>query len=364
MSIKSKPLAVSQSEAATIDKALTHWVSQGLVTEVQQIKLHNALLVEKRDWNRLAKYAFWLAVVCTLIAFASILSLDSVADILVQLGFGGSAILFSVLAGALYALGYQIARYRVEDRYRSGACYLLAAVCTQLATGNGMIYWANINMHWMSFEQFVPLLIAHNIMVSLVFAGLGVAVQSVMLWVFALWSRGNSIGLVSSTYLYGSYILAVHLPEVTVCYGAALLGLASILNNHGRLQRFFTSTVAMGLLYGFGALWVLSLHHPADTWLAPVLGDGIIGTFFWSLLLFLAACASLWHGLKYDWALTRGFGITFLGVVLITKYCELFWPIMPKIAFFSILAGVFWALGVYAEQVMSALEETVKRNDP
>ena len=116
--------------------------------------------------------------------------------------------------------------------------------------------------------------------------------------------------------------------------------------------------------HGVGALGThthtLSLHHPADTWLAPVLGDGIIGAFFWSLLLFLAAGASLWHGLKYDWALTRGFGVTFLGIVLVTKYCELFWPIMPKIAFFSILAGVFWALGVYAERVMAELEKRVK----
>lgn len=37
---------------------------------------------------------------------------------------------------------------------------------------------------------------------------------------------------------------------------------------------------------------------------------------------------------------------------------------MPKIAFFAILAGVFWAIGVYAEQVMLELEKTVKRNDP
>ena len=56
--------------------------------------------------------------------------------------------------------------------------------------------------------------------------------------------------------------------------------------------------------------------------------------------------------------------MTFLGGFLVTKYGELFWPIMPKIAFFSILAGVFWALGVYAEQVMLELEKTVKRNDP
>ena len=59
---------------------------------------------------------------------------------------------------------------------------------------------------------------------------------------------------------------------------------------------------------------------------------------------------SIWHGLRFDDSTTKGFGLTFLGINLYTKFFEYFWG-WYKPFFFSVLAGTLAVLGKYAENV-------------
>ena len=79
----------------------------------------------------------------------------------------------------------------------------------------------------------------------------------------------------------------------------------------------------------------------------------------WSLVFFVAAGVSIWHGLRFDDSTTKGFGLTFLGINLYTKFFECFWG-WSKPVFFAVLAGTFAVMGRYAEDVWNMRMIAVK----
>ena len=80
----------------------------------------------------------------------------------------------------------------------------------------------------------------------------------------------------------------------------------------------------------------------------------LLRIFSCSLILLLAAATSIWHGLRFDDSTTKGFGLTFLGINLYTKFFEYFWG-WYKPFFFAVLAGTLAVLGKYAENVWNML---------
>lgn len=69
------------------------------------------------------------------------------------------------------------------------------------------------------------------------------------------------------------------------------------------------------------------------------------------VLLFAVAAVSVYISLKTDDGMLRGFGLTFLGINLYTRYFEYFWDGMNKVLFFLILAASLAVIGRYAERI-------------
>ncbi|HJT25668.1 MAG TPA: hypothetical protein VJ873_13920, partial [bacterium] len=70
---------------------------------------------------------------------------------------------------------------------------------------------------------------------------------------------------------------------------------------------------------------------------------------------------AIYHGLKYDNAASRGFGITFLFINLYTRFFEYCWDSLHKAIFFALLGLSLWALGSKAEDIWNLkLRETKK----
>jgi hypothetical protein len=135
-------------------------------------------------------------------------------------------------------------------------------------------------------------------------------------------------------------------------FGIILLGSSFLLRTNPRFTQFFKSTNALGLLYLFIALWILSIfgnYGDMDSWYKAKQ----IELFHWSLLFGVAAIACIVYGLKFDDAAARGFGITFLFINLYTRFFEYFWNSMHKTIFFAILAISFWIVGSKAEKIWS-----------
>jgi hypothetical protein len=134
-----------------------------------------------------------------------------------------------------------------------------------------------------------------------------------------------------------------------VLFGGVLLSACYLLRKPLLQRHLFGVSKAMGLLYLFIALWILSIfgNYSLDVWQ----GVRQIELLHWSLLFALAAIACIWISLKTADGMLRGFGLTFLGINLYTRYFELFWDSTNKVVFFLILGITLALVGRYAEKI-------------
>jgi hypothetical protein len=142
----------------------------------------------------------------------------------------------------------------------------------------------------------------------------------------------------------------MNFPLRFVLFGGILTAAAFTLETHPKTQRFYRSTLTMGLLYLFIALWIMSIfgnYGDMQAWERAKQ----IELFHWSILFGLVACGAIYHGLKYDNGITKGFGLTFLFINLYTRFFELFWDSIHKAIFFALLGLSFWYLGTRAEKI-------------
>ena len=342
---KTKKLQISTLQMRLVDRVLAHWQAEHEITSAQRKALRNSLDASSFDWYRLAQYAFIISVVCAMIAFASLLHIKTIMDYLVGIGALGRTTLAAVFAVGFYAAGFLVARYRASNWFMSGALYLIAVVMTQVFVAC-LMYYLNMSQRIEDIGTFL---------LALIYAVIGLGTGSVMVWVFALLFLGAWFGN-QSFYVGSTYVMGMRHPEVTFIYGMLLLALAQLMTYIKRFRLFSVSSFALALLYIFLSLWILSLSGGL-----MAKGQSTDGQLFWSVILLFAASTSIWHGLRYDWALTRGYGLTFLAINLYTKFFEYFWSALPKTLFFIILAASFWLIGMYAESMLHRLTKRVKR---
>ena len=149
---------------------------------------------------------------------------------------------------------------------------------------------------------------------------------------------------------WGAYYLGMNYPLRFMLFGGLLTGCALALETHPIAQRFFRSTLVMGLLYLFIALWIMSIfgnYGDMHSWERVKQ----IELFHWSILFGAVAGWAIYHGLRQDNDITKGFGVTFLGINLYTRFFELFWNSLHKAVFFALLAISFWYIGGKAETI-------------
>ena len=149
---------------------------------------------------------------------------------------------------------------------------------------------------------------------------------------------------------WGVYYLGMNYPLRFILFGGILVGATFILEHTHWFRHFFKSTLVMGLLYLFIALWIMSIfgnYGDMSSWYKVKQ----IELFHWSLMFGLVAGASIYHGLRFDNGITKGFGITFLFINLYTRYFEYFWDALHKSIFFALLGITFWFVGTKAEKI-------------
>lgn len=128
--------------------------------------------------------------------------------------------------------------------------------------------------------------------------------------------------------------------------GTCILVVANYMPDFEWIEPLWRTTRIWGLLYSFIALWILSIfgHGGSSSW-----AQSLINKVVWSVAFLTAAIFSTWHGLYYGDSTTKGFGLTFIGINLYTRFFEFFWEALYKPVFFSILALTLGLIGIYAE---------------
>jgi len=340
------PYQYNRKHASLIDAAIERWQAEGLLETETAARLKASYQAVPFDWGRLAKYAFWAALACTLIAVGSVFSDRLLMELLAQL-FNApesvKALFFTVLAAMFYSWGSQRRQRMPGKRYSNEAVFFLGIVSTAAAV-------AFLGRALDTGSGHYSLLLA---LAAVVYGVLGLWFPSGLVWVFALLSLGSWFGA-ETGYMsgWGAYYLGMNYPLRFVAFGIALIAAGTAFGGWPARRAFLRPTRAMGLLYLFIALWIMSIfgnYGDINVWYHVKQ----IELFHWSLLFAIASGAAIWHGLKYDDGMTRGFGLVFLFINLYTRFFEYFWNSLHKAVFFALLAASLWYIGSHAERIWS-----------
>jgi hypothetical protein len=337
-------MKLPRKQATVVRDAIAQWKRDGVIPDAQAATLDATIEVQYFDWRKLAKYSFWIALFSIVSSVSAALSDRMLRDLLEVL-FQAPAIVkcaaLSLVAAGLYRWGLTRRQQAPDKVYRNEAIFFLGV----LATG-GAISQLGIALDTGSGHFSLLLLLSF-----LVYAALGVILESNLIWVFSLASLGGWMGT-ETGYMsgWGAYYLGMNYPLRFVLFGGLLTGCALALETHPIAQQFFRSTLVMGLLYLFIALWIMSIfgnYGDMHSWERVKQ----IELFHWSILFGAVAGWAIYHGLRQDNDITKGFGLTFLGINLYTRFFELFWNSLRKAVFFALLAISFWYIGSKAETI-------------
>lgn len=336
-------MQLSKKQARDFLSILYHLRDSGVVSADQAQRIDDAIEVTPFDWGRLARYAFWVAVVSLLIAVSALFADKWFIDLITRLFTAedfAKMVGCAVLAVSFYGWGWWHRRASGPDNYANEALLLMGSIATAGAVGFGGKAFATSEGHF-------SLLFLLSTFLYLVIA---LMLMSRTVWFFMLLSFGSWLGL-ESGYMsgWGAYWLGMNYPLRFVLFGLVLVVGALLIRNCNPLDRFYGISRNFGLLYLFIALWILSIfgnYANMGTWIeAPQMT-----LLHWSLLFGAASFASIYMGLKLDEGAWRGYGMTFLFINLYTRFFEYFWDELHKALFFGVLGVSLWFVGKYAER--------------
>jgi hypothetical protein len=338
-------MQVSKKEGRIISGAIQNWLEAGTITEEESQKLERSFQVTSFDWKRIAKYSFWLSISCIAISVSSVLADEWLIALFRKLFSAPDwikCIAFAICSGFLYFFGVRRKNKFPEKIYSNESIFFLAIVATAISIG-----FLGKAIDTGSGHFSLLLLLA-----AIVYGLLGLWFPSKLVWLFSLLSLGSWFGAETGYASgWGAYYLGMNYPLRFVLFGITLIFCGSYLFSHWESRNdFLRQTRAVGLLYLFIALWIMSIfgnYGDPETWQRAKQ----IELFHWSIIFGAASIISILHGVKYDDAMTRGFGLTFLFINLYTRFFEYFWDGTHKAIFFALLALSFWYLGSRAEKI-------------
>jgi hypothetical protein len=337
-------MKLPRKQALVVRQAIEQWKRDGVIPETQAATLAATIDVQYFDWRKLAKYSFWIAlfsIVSSVSAALSDQALRNVLEVVLAAPPLVKCVVLSLVAAGFYRWGLR-RRIQAPDKvYRNEAIFFLGVLATA-----GAVSQLGIALDTGSGHYSLLLLLSF-----LIYAALGIVLESNLIWIFALASLGGWMGT-ETGYVsgWGAYYLGMNYPLRFVLFGGLLTAGALAIEQHPVLHRFYRSSLAMGLLYLFIALWIMSIfgnYGDVQAWERAKQ----IELFHWSILFAAAAGWAMYHGLRHDNDITKGFGVTFLGINLYTRFFELFWNNLHKAVFFALLAASFWYIGSKAETI-------------
>lgn len=335
---------VSKREARVLRRAIAEWKRTEHLDDATAQRLEASLEVMPFDWKTLGKYSFLISIICIIIAIASIAH-DKFLRELLHVLFNSPPLVkcagLTVTAGAIFAFGLSRRRKHPEKSFSNEAIFFLGVMAVA-----GALYQLGLALGKESGHFSLLILLS-----CLIYGVLGYCFRSGLIWLFALLSLGGWLGAETGYASgWGAYYLGMNYPLRFTLFGGLLTAAALALENQEKLRPFQRTTLVMGLLYLFLALWILSIfgnHGDEATW-ARVKQ---IELFHWSLLFAVASGWAIYYGLRHDNATVKGFGLTFLLINCYTRFFEFFWDSTNKVLFFLLLAASFWGLGHVAEKL-------------
>jgi hypothetical protein len=337
-------LRLPKAKARVVSEAIAALVDRNVVDGATRDRIAANLQPIPFDWRRLARYSFLASIACVAIAITAAATdewLMQLVSRLFKLPWSVKAANCAVLSAIVITLGVKRRSRCPEKIYSNEAIFFVgvlgigaAIACLGKAMDNGSGHFS------------VLVLLG-----AVIYGVLGLALRSKLIWAFSLFSLGGWFGA-ETGYMsgWGAYYLGMAYPLRFVLFGLALTCASLAMPRRPLLSDLFGVTRVFGLLYLFIALWILSIWGNCDDyehWHRATRFE----LFHWAIYFAAAAIAAIYYGLKQDDVVVRGFGLTFLGINLYTKFFEYFWDGLHKAIFFAILGISFWLVGARAESI-------------
>lgn len=339
-----RKLNLDKQEADFLNNTIKHWETEGLVDNDTATQLRNSYSVKQFDWRRLAQYSFWIALACGLIAFASLVIDDDILKLLAKLS-DTPDIVISMISGIFAAWLFfhgQKSKHKYPEKVFSNEATIFMGV---LFTASSIAFLGKAFDNGSGHFSILFLLSVF------VYAVLAWKFSSQMIWVFALVSLGSWFGTETGYQTaWRDYFLKMNYPLRFVFFGAFLTFVGLNIQRIKPLSIFRDATYIIGLLYLFGALWLLSIFGNfgnLEDWFKVKQSD----IFYYGIISALVSLGFMVYGLKKKDEIAREFGITFLLINIYTRYFEYLWNRTDKAVFFGILAISFWLIGRKAEKI-------------
>jgi hypothetical protein len=338
------PMIFNQAQGKFLRQVIDQWADEQTIPPETADLLRQSFSIRPFDWKKLAKYSFWIAIICLFIAVASALA-DKALLALLSLIFGAPdsvrSLGLALLAAGVFYFGLSRRRRKPNRVFSNEAIFFLGVL---LCAGSIVFLGKALDTGSGHFSLLF-------LLATIIYGALGLLLSSRLIWVFSILSLGSWFGA-ETGYVsgWGAYYLGMNYPLRFVLFGLALVGASCAFGKLPRLAGFRHSTYVLGLLHLFIALWILSIfgnYGDIHDWYRAKQ----IELLHWGLLFALAAVAAIVYGLKQDDYTSRAFGITFLFINLYTKYFEFFWDAAHKAVFFLIIAASFWLIGSHAEKI-------------
>lgn len=337
-------LNIDRVESEFLNKTIAHWQKEGMLNDDTAEKLRNSYEVKGFDWMRLAKYSFWIALICGGASFAFLIVNDAVVRWLKHLYYTPDIVISIISAVAAIFLFYWGRRRErlYPEKIFSNEAVIFTGI---LFTASCIAYLGKaLDQHSGHYSLLFLLSV-------FVYGFLAWRMQSRLIWLFALISLGSWFGTETGYQTHWTdYFLGMNYPLRFVIFGVVLIAACALLKKRTWFAYFWELTYVVGLLYLFMSLWLLSIFGNLgnlDVWYQIKQ----ITLFYWGIISMCVAGVFLFYGLKNNDDISREFGITFLIIFIYTKYFEYFWDNTNKTVFFAILAASFWLIGRKAETI-------------
>lgn len=334
----------SRKKARLVKEVIGSWRDSQALSEPDAQRLLATVETLPFDWRRLAKYSFWVAIACIVIAVSAALSDQALLELLLKLitlSAFGRCVALAVLAGFLYFLSLKRQLTSPEKMYSNEAFCFLGVLATAGAV-------ESLGEALSSGRGHFSILF---LLASLVYGAIGLAFPSAQVWIFALLSFGSWIGFETGYESgWGAYFLGMNYPLRFFVLGGTLAVASHLFLGWPARKQFWKPTFVVGLLFAFISLWIMSIfgnYGDMHSWHRAGYGE----LFYWSVAFAAASGLAIGYGLRFDERVSIGFGITFLFINLYTRFFEHLWNPLHKAVFFALLGLSFWYIGSRAETI-------------
>jgi hypothetical protein len=338
-----KPLKLPQKKAEILIESINYWKNNAIISENEYTKLLNSFEPIKFDFKKLAKYAFWISLICVCISMFAVISDKKLMELLKKIFNAPIELKFlslSLFSGLIYFYGMKRNKTHPDTIYKNEAILFI---------GNIVILWA-ISFLWdiISPEHNYKMYFAF--LCAVIYGVLAYIARSKLTWVITIFFLAIFYGLIGAYLGGGLYLISITSPVNFLLFNLIIISASFLVKEKIFLIEFRSITYKMGLLFLFICLWMLSIfgnYQDIEVWRQVKQ----IELFHWSILFTLASIGAIYYGLKNDDYTSRSFGIVFLFINLYTRFFEYFWDNSSKAIFFLILAISFWVIGSKAEYI-------------